>query len=646
MDDNELREAKGKDGDGEGKFDQILNELRDFRKENKEQLSAMRKDISGISKRMDEAEERIITAENHIQSAEDLLMELAKRQSQVEEKLVDLEGGYSHMQVEQLNSGDMSQSGQVNSGDTSAVNSGDTSQSGPGEDTSQWSDVTYVNYVPQSFHEVEDAILSRSPQIGILAFSFKSSPEFGFEGSYLVKVESELGFLFSHSCILGMQAFLVSRGNKTMSAMENIDVHEKRFSKDTLKHWEKLCRRKDRKPTIADRICSCHFKDQLKENGPTIFPWNSGRHFDFDDPSVIGRAARRKTAQCNAAEECEMDGVEALEILANEQEKTVNHDHPYKLAYSQVAAKIVELQVRVKELEKELTNLKTAKQPFSVEMMLMYTSLKSDMFDVIDATLKRFELSYVDGWIPGAISRRDQLFITLIKLKMNSPLLDLAERFCTSKATIHNIIVTHIFTLHEVFFEGMMAGKIPSLLKCKSSMPATFGDFNCCRLVIDATEVTQDVPGKDMKSQAHTYSNYKNRHTVKAITGVAPNGSLVYVSSLYPGNTSDVAIVKHSQMLQLLSPGDLILADKGFTIHSLLPSGVHLNIPPFLKEKGQYTPAEVQACRKIARSRIHVERVNERIKILKFWTTSLNSFVISAQKSFRCAQCLLIFKIP
>ncbi|KAK7945246.1 hypothetical protein WMY93_000974 [Mugilogobius chulae] len=92
MDDNELREAKGKDGDGEGKFDQILNELRDFRKENKEQLSAMRKDISGISKRMDEAEERIITAENHIQSAEDLLMELAKRQSQVEEKLVDLEG--------------------------------------------------------------------------------------------------------------------------------------------------------------------------------------------------------------------------------------------------------------------------------------------------------------------------------------------------------------------------------------------------------------------------------------------------------------------------------------------------------------------------------------------------------------------------
>ena len=98
-------------------------------------------------------------------------------------------------------------------------------------------------------------------------------------------------------------------------------------------------------------------------------------------------------------------------------------------------------------------------------------------------------------------------------------------------------------------------------------MPASFGDFNCCRIVIDATEVTQDVPSQDMNTQAQTYSAYKNRHTVKAVTGVAPNGAVVYVSNLYPGSTSDVAIVKHSGMLSDLSPGDLILADKGFTIH-------------------------------------------------------------------------------
>lgn len=60
----------------------------------------------------------------------------------------------------------------------------------------------------------------------------------------------------------------------------------------------------------------------------------------------------------------------------------------------------------------------------------------------------------------------------------------------------------------------------------------------------------------------------------------------------------------------------MVLADKGFTIHSpdRVPAGIHLNIPSLKKNDGKYTPAVVEMCRKIAKSRIHVERVNERIK--------------------------------
>ena len=47
-----------------------------------------------------------------------------------------------------------------------------------------------------------------------------------------------------------------------------------------------------------------------------------------------------------------------------------------------------------------------------------------------------------------------------------------------------------------------------------------------------------------MRLQASTYSGYKNSLTVKSVTGVAPNGVLVFVSKLYPGSTSDVAIVR------------------------------------------------------------------------------------------------------
>ena len=278
--------------------------------------------------------------------------------------------------------------------------------------------------------------------------------------------------------------------------------------------------------------------------------------------------------------------------------------------------------------------------------MLIYTSLKPKMFRIIDATLQRFPLVYVDGWSPSIFTRSDQLFMTLIKLKLNSPFLDLAERFCTSNATVHNIIITNIFALHEVFFEGMMENNIPALIKCKSSMLSSFGYFSCCRLVIDATEVTQDVPGQDMTAQSQTYSSYKNRHTVRSVTGTAPNGTVVYVSKLYPGSTSDVAVVEHSKMLEKLSPGDMILADKGFTIHSLLPQGVHLNIPPFLNDKGQYTPAEVQVCRKIARSRIHVERVNERIKQFEILSHIPHQFRHISTKIFQVCAMLVNFQNP
>lgn len=154
---------------------------------------------------------------------------------------------------------------------------------------------------------------------------------------------------------------------------------------------------------------------------------------------------------------------------------------------------------------------------------------------------------------------------------------------------------------------------MPSQLKCKGSMPKSFEDFGSARVSIDCTEITQDVPS-DFNRPSASYSNYKSRHTVKALTAVAPNGLCVYISPLYPGSVSDANIVKHSHFFENLVPGDLILADKGFNIHDRMPSGVQLNIPPLLINKTRFTSKEAELCYKIARNRIHVERVNERFK--------------------------------
>lgn len=236
--------------------------------------------------------------------------------------------------------------------------------------------------------------------------------------------------------------------------------------------------------------------------------------------------------------------------------------------------------------------------------------------------------------------------MALMKLRLNCKDLDLAVRFNTSRATVSNVINTYISVLHEILHDGVLkAVGIPSQLKCKGSMPKSFEDFTSARIAMDATEIIQDVPS-DMNSQSLSYSSYKSRHTVKAVTCVAPNGALVYSSDLYPGSTSDAAIVEHCHVLDQLQPGDLILADKGFNIFDKLPAGVSLNIPPFLSSKGHFTKEEAELCFKIGRSRIHVERANERIKNYDILNHIPAQYRHLSTKIFQLCCCLVNLQAP
>ena len=53
----------------------------------------------------------------------------------------------------------------------------------------------------------------------------------------------------------------------------------------------------------------------------------------------------------------------------------------------------------------------------------------------------------------------------------------------------------------------------------------------------------------------------------------------------------------------------MLIADRRFEIQDdLAPFGENLNIPPFLKGKGQFQEDELVETRRIAKFRIHVER--------------------------------------
>lgn len=67
----------------------ILKELREFRKDNNQQLKEICEEIT--NGRMEEAEKRIDTAETRIQGAEEAITELLKLQIHLDAKLTDLE---------------------------------------------------------------------------------------------------------------------------------------------------------------------------------------------------------------------------------------------------------------------------------------------------------------------------------------------------------------------------------------------------------------------------------------------------------------------------------------------------------------------------------------------------------------------------
>lgn len=145
-------------------------------------------------------------------------------------------------------------------------------------------------------------------------------------------------------------------------------------------------------------------------------------------------------------------------------------------------------------------------------------------------------------------------------------------------------------------------------------MPKCFReDYSSTRCIIDATEVFIQQPLSPVAQQL-TFSSYKNHNTLKAIVGITPSGAVCFVSKMFGGCVSDKELTIQSGILDLLEPGDSVMADHGFTIADLLAErGVDLNIPP-MKLQPQLTEDELVETRRIASVRIHVERAIGRLK--------------------------------
>ncbi|XP_039534866.1 uncharacterized protein LOC120483736 isoform X2 [Pimephales promelas] len=377
-----------------------------------------------------------------------------------------------------------------------------------------------------------------------------------------------------------------------------------------------------------------------KWNGKAAGPSNEGKTFQFpkNPKSHLPKRKKQMVPSNSEDEGPDADMVTTVETPCSSK--------------SLVALKVENEMLR-EENEKLKIQLEKQKQIFSFTQIsdspdrVQYFTGLPDVATVLflESILSKFELQYhSDDWTVQIMPLVDQLLLTLMKLRLNCGHIDLATRFNCSTATVTNIFTTIISALYDILYVGLFENNIPSTAKNQTSLPDCFQPFPNCRIVLDCTEVAVSNT-VTLDAQCHLYSHYKGRTTLKALIGVAPNGCITFASDLYGGSASDKEITADCGLLQHLHPGDMIMADKGFTIWDILPEGVSLNIPSFLVN-GQFTQEEVNYNTFISKARIHVERSIQRLKLFHILDHIPYQFKLNINKILKVCVCLTNLQTP
>ena len=207
---------------------------------------------------------------------------------------------------------------------------------------------------------------------------------------------------------------------------------------------------------------------------------------------------------------------------------------------------------------------------------------------------------------PRSMDPIDELFMFLCRLKCGFLAEDLSVRFNIHRSSVSRKIIT--WTNYLYFLLGSI-NIWPDRETILKHMPQDFKIlYPKTRIIIDCTEIFTEKPSS-LALSSKTFSSYKSHNTWKGLVGIAPNGAVTFISALYSGCMSDIDITKLCGLLELLEPGDQIMADKGFVLNKLLEgTGITIATPHFLCTDGQFTPSKIEDNQKIASLRIHVER--------------------------------------
>ena len=198
----------------------------------------------------------------------------------------------------------------------------------------------------------------------------------------------------------------------------------------------------------------------------------------------------------------------------------------------------------------------------------------------------------------------EEFFLTLVKLRLNLVFQDLSSRFSISLTSTSVIFQKW---LNVMFIRLQFLISWPTREVVRQNMPPLFKQFYPhCVVIIDCSEIFIDTPSK-FEARSKTYSNYKKHNTVKFLIGITPCGSISFLSQCWGGRVSDKNWTQQCGFLSKLQHGDVVLADRGFTIEKdVAVYGAKLEIPAFTRGKNQLSQNEVEKSKQLSAVRIHV----------------------------------------
>ena len=410
----------------------------------------------------------------------------------------------------------------------------------------------------------------------------------------------------------------------------NVKVHTIPSDERVRKEYERLIRNDNLRDSPSTRIFGQHFVggERLARNQlPSVFPWTK----DCPPPrrEIVKHAITPSTGTTEvygsdsqvdetASESRDRDDTGRVDLCQSVQRPSENpipdeninivddKSNENELLRQEVEKLRAELQMlKYKQENEPLFNIddyKTSDKDISFytgfpnydTMVLCYNILLPKLGNISYGNHTRSQFDLADHERPGRrrkLSPWQEYTMVLMRMRLGLFAKDLAHRFRVSESTVSNIFRTWVkfmraelqaICIHWPSKEQIMYHMTPLM---KEFYPQLVS-------IIDCTAIFMECPS-GLDNQSACYSHYKSHTTMKGLVGITPNGVISFVSDLYCGSISDPEIVNKSGYLQNLSRGDVVMADKGFTIQDDLASvGASLVIPNFLKSRDQFPKTE------------------------------------------------------